>query len=113
LYNHYHRVKTHLQLINITLHYITSKEEVTREDTEVDGRTSLETSKHRNGLKEILVLQEEEEEEEEEEHPSERRVREIYVSGYTSGVLTACSDKLSAKYGLVPTTPEHVYLRMR
>jgi hypothetical protein len=36
---------------------------VTREDTEVDGRTSLETSEHRNGLKEILGLQEEEEEE--------------------------------------------------
>jgi hypothetical protein len=44
---------------------------VTWEDIEVDGRTSLETSEHRNGLTKILGLQEEEEEEEKEEEEEE------------------------------------------
>jgi hypothetical protein len=63
--------------------------------------------------------QKEKEEEEEEEKKkkkklsSERPVREIYVSGYTTRMLTACSGKLPAKYRLVPPTPEGVYLRLR
>jgi hypothetical protein len=46
LYNHWHHVKTHLQLINITLHYITMKPR--------PGRLRLMTDKDCQALKKVV-----------------------------------------------------------
>jgi hypothetical protein len=77
--------------------------------TEIGGKTSLETSDHRNGLVEVLGLQQEENK----ALLSERRVGEMRVRGYIPSVLTARSDRLPSRYRLTHMpTPAQMHIDM-